>query len=254
MKNSKTNSVKPLAAKKPKVKVKADPIVSIVEEAGTCCSGDGARFSKIFFGLILVLIGLFYLGRNLGFLPDINLNFQVIWPILIILAGFLLVNRRSRISIIVGVFAALVFMLILTFVVNFNQVKIESDIEAVMPALRHIEKPAATSSLIQTDNLKLDNLTAEAVVASPLAIAGSARGTWFFEGSFPVKVLDESGQELGRGIAQAQGDWMTEDFVPFKVTIMFTRPTSSVGAVVLEKDNPSGLPQNDQAISVPIKF
>lgn len=254
MKNSKISSVKPLPAKKPKAKAEVAPTISITEKTNTCCAGDGARFSKIFFGLILVLIGLFYLGRNLGFLPDINLNFQVIWPVLIILAGFLLVNRRSRISIIVGVFAALVFMLILTFVVNFSQVKTESDVEAVMPALRHVEKPAATSTLIQTDNLKLDNLMAEAVVASPLAIIGSARGTWFFEGSFPVKVLDESGQELGRGIAQAQSDWMTEDFVPFKVTVMFTRPTSSVGAVVLEKDNPSGLPQNDQKITVPIKF
>jgi hypothetical protein len=254
MKNSKTNSVKPLPIKKSKAKVETTPIISMAEKTSACCAGDGARFSKIFFGLILVLIGLFYLGRNLGFLPDINLNFQVIWPILIILAGFLLVNRRSRVSIIVGVFAALVFMLILTFVVNFSQVKTESDGEAIMPALRHVEKPKATSSVIQTDNLKLDNLTAEAVVSSPLVISGSARGTWFFEGSFPVKVFDESGQELGRGIAQSQGDWMTEDFVPFKATVMFVRPTSSVGSVVLEKDNPSGLPQNDQKITVPIKF
>ncbi|MFA5024872.1 MAG: DUF5668 domain-containing protein, partial [Patescibacteria group bacterium] len=123
MKNSKTNSVKPLPIKKSKAKVETTPIISMAEKTSACCAGDGARFSKIFFGLILVLIGLFYLGRNLGFLPDINLNFQVIWPILIILAGFLLVNRRSRVSIIVGVFAALVFMLILTFVVNFSQVK-----------------------------------------------------------------------------------------------------------------------------------
>ncbi|OIO06789.1 hypothetical protein COX68_03870 [Candidatus Falkowbacteria bacterium CG_4_10_14_0_2_um_filter_41_15] len=254
MKSLKTNSAKPMTAKKLGVKVKAASANPAVKEVSSCCAGDGARFSKIFFGLILVLVGLFYLGRNLGFLPDINLNFQVIWPVLIILAGFLLVNRQSRISIIVGVFAALVFMLILTFVVNFSQVKTESDVEAVMPALRHVEKPAATSSVIQTDSLKLNNLTIEAVISSPLAIEGSARGTWFFEGSFPVKVLDESGQELGRGIAQAQSDWMTEDFVPFKATMMFTRPTSSVGSVVLENDNPSGLAQNDQKITVPIRF
>jgi len=254
MKNLKTNSAKPAPVKKPKIKVKTDPIISAVKETGVCCSGDSARFSKIFFGLILVLIGLFYLGRNLGFLPDINLNFQVIWPVLIILAGFLLVNRQSRVSIIVGVFVALVFMLILTFIVNFSQVKTESDVEAVMPILPHVEKPKATSTVFQTDNIKLNNLVAEATISSPLAIEGSARGTWFFEGSFPVKVLDESGQELGRGIAQAQGSWMTEDFVPFKAVIMFTRPTSSIGSVVLEKDNPSGLAQNDQKIALPIKF
>ena len=90
-------------------------------------------------------------------------------------------------------------------------------------------------------------------VKSPLAIEGEAKGTWFFEGSFPVKIIDDSGKELGQTPAKAQGDWMTEEFVPFKAEINFT-PTTDKGTLVLEKDNPSGLPENADSLEVPIYF
>ncbi|MFA7702048.1 MAG: Gmad2 immunoglobulin-like domain-containing protein, partial [Patescibacteria group bacterium] len=194
---------------------------------------------------------LFYLSRNLGFLPMTNFNFQFIWPVLFILAGLLLTNRHSRISIIVGVFSALVFMLIVTFIVNYGQVRDEYGTEAVMPALRHVERAKTVSSITE---VKLDNFKVGEIVSSPLSIEGSALGTWFFEGSFPVKVLDQSGQELGRGVAQAQESWMTTGFVPFKASIVFTKPTSSTGSLVLQKDNPSGLSQNDKQVVFPINF
>ena len=54
--------------------------------------------------------------------------------------------------------------------------------------------------------------------------------------------------------AQAQGDWMTDNFVPFKVQIEFKKPDTSTGVLVLEKDNPSGLPENAGKIEIPINF
>jgi hypothetical protein len=255
MPKAKTKITRPAVVKK--VKTKSAPVQSASSplEEMECC-GHQAHFGKIIFGLALVLFGLFCLGRNLGLLPALNFNFQSIWPILLILIGLLLVNRRSRVSIIVGVFAALVFMLILTFVVNFKDSQDDYDSEAVMPLLPQVEKVVSTSTAASTSSadIKLDDFVPGAVVASPFALQGTVRGNWFFEGSFPVKVLDESGQELGRGIAQAQGNWMTADFVPFKATIMFARPTSSVGSLVLENDNPSGLPENSKQVIIPIKF
>lgn len=269
MKNLKTKPVKSVAAKKvsvkpkPKATIKVAPRVHafetpiVVEDIceKTCACG-GHHFGKVFFGLMLVLFGLFYLARNLGFLPAIHLNLQAFWPILIIVVGLLLINRRSRISIVIGVLSALVFMLIVTFIVNFGQVQTEYSMEAVMPALRHVERSAktASSTISQSEDVRLNNFKSNEVVSSPLSIEGSARGAWFFEGSFPVRVLDEAGQELGVGIAQAQGNSLTEDFVPFKATVMFTRPTSSIGSLVLERDNPSGLVENEKKILLPIKF
>lgn len=91
------------------------------------------------------------------------------------------------------------------------------------------------------------------IITSPLTVEGEARGTWFFEASFPVKLYDGEGRELIAVPAQAEGDWMTEDFVPFKVTFAFAA-TSGPGVLVLEKDNPSGLPEYDDSLTIPVVF
>ena len=93
-----------------------------------------------------------------------------------------------------------------------------------------------------------------AVVTSPMTITGQARGTWYFEASFPVKLYDGYGRLLGSVPAQAQSDWMTEDFVPFKATLSFAVPSTDSGTLVLENDNPSGMPENADELRIPIKF
>lgn len=95
---------------------------------------------------------------------------------------------------------------------------------------------------------------ANVLVQSPLTVSGEARGNWYFEGSFPVKILDANGEVLGQVPAQAQGEWTTGDFVPFKATLQFTSPTTETGTVVFQRDNPSGLPANDASVSVPVYF
>ncbi|MEK7606502.1 MAG: Gmad2 immunoglobulin-like domain-containing protein [Patescibacteria group bacterium] len=89
-------------------------------------------------------------------------------------------------------------------------------------------------------------------IESPLTITGEARGYWFFEASFPVVLLNANGQEIATGIAQAQGEWMTEDFVPFSTTLTFTNDTTQKGTFLLKKDNPSGLPENEDRLVVPV--
>jgi ribonuclease BN (tRNA processing enzyme) len=91
-------------------------------------------------------------------------------------------------------------------------------------------------------------------VKSPLKITGEARGFWFNEASFPIKIYGADGKELGTAIASAKSDWMTEEFVPFEATLTFEAPKSGKGTLVLQKDNPSGLPKNDDSLKVPVKF
>lgn len=100
----------------------------------------------------------------------------------------------------------------------------------------------------------VDEPKASAVIGSPFSFSGKARGNWYFEANFPVKVFDANGAELGVGIAQAEGDWMTEDFVPFSGSVEFRAPETPSGKVVFQKDNPSGLPEHDAAVEVPIRF
>jgi hypothetical protein len=110
------------------------------------------------------------------------------------------------------------------------------------------------NELEKNDLIRVDSPRPNQTVESPLLITGQARGNWFFEASFPVKLLDENGSELDAAIATAKEDWMTEDFVPFFVKLEFTVPKGKTGSLILKKDNPSGLPENDDELRIPVAF
>ncbi len=92
-------------------------------------------------------------------------------------------------------------------------------------------------------------------IVSPLVIKGEAKGTWYFEASFPVVLTNWDGLIIAQGVAQAEGDWMTENFVPFTANLTFEKPSyGKNGFLILKKDNPSDLPQNDDSIEIPVNF
>jgi len=93
--------------------------------------------------------------------------------------------------------------------------------------------------------------------SSPMVISGKARGPWYFEASFPISIMDADGKIIGAGHAEATADWMTTEYVPFTATVTYMLPANTKdkkGAVILSKDNPSGLPENDDAFAIPITF
>jgi len=91
-------------------------------------------------------------------------------------------------------------------------------------------------------------------IVSPLTVKGEARGNWYFEASFPVRLFDGNGKEIAVVPAQAKGEWMTTEFVPFEVVLTFETPLTDTGMLVLEKDNPSGLPEHAASVGYPIRF
>jgi hypothetical protein len=91
-------------------------------------------------------------------------------------------------------------------------------------------------------------------VSSPIVISGEARGSWYFEAQFPIRLLDRTGKELGTAIATAQGEWMTTEFVPFTASLKFTSPVSEEGILVFTKSNPSDLPENADEYRMPVRF
>src|SRR5680860_268019 len=113
------------------------------------------------------------------------------------------------------------------------------------------------NELEKTDLIRLDTPLPNQTISSPLVIKGQARGFWFFEASFPVILVDWDGKIIAQGLAKAKGDWMTTEFVPFEADLVFTvdkNVYSNKGSLILRKDNPSGLPQNDDVLEIPIVF
>lgn len=102
------------------------------------------------------------------------------------------------------------------------------------------------------DIISITRPHAFAEVSSPLFVKGNARGTWYFEASFPVKLYDARGVLIAQHYATAQSDWMTTEFVPFESTLEFSISSSQQGTLVLEKDNPSGLPEHADEIRIPV--
>ncbi len=104
------------------------------------------------------------------------------------------------------------------------------------------------------DKIKISNPRPAEVVKSPLVVNGEARGTWFFEGQFTATLFDSDGNPIGSGLMTTDGEWMTEDFIPYSGQIMFPDPTTDTGKLILEKDNPSSLVENAEQLIVPVRF
>lgn len=109
------------------------------------------------------------------------------------------------------------------------------------------------------DLIKLEYPGIDELVSSPLVVKGEARGMWFFEGDFPVILTNWDGLIIAEGIAKAKTDWMTEEYVSFEAELKFEKPEfigdfSRRGSLILQKDNPSGLSENDDALEITIFF
>ncbi len=121
----------------------------------------------------------------------------------------------------------------------------------------NVQPPLVSSegnSAEKLDRIRLSTPATGDVIKSPVHIEGEARGTWYFEASFPITLEDANGGVLASGHADAKSDWMTEDFVPFTADLSFKTPATSTGKLVLHRDNPSGLPQNDDELWIPVRF
>lgn len=111
------------------------------------------------------------------------------------------------------------------------------------------------NELEKMDLIVLNSPRPNEIIKSPLVIKGQARGNWFFEASFPVMLTDWDGLIIAQGIAKAEGEWMTTEFVPFTATLNFENPKyKNNGTLILKKDNASGLPEHDDALEIPVFF
>lgn len=114
--------------------------------------------------------------------------------------------------------------------------------------------PARASDAPVHQHIQVSAPSPGALIGSPVTVSGQARGSWYFEASFPVRLVDSTGQQLAVVPAQARGEWMTTNFVPFEVQLSFVPPSSAGGFLILQKDNPSGLPEHADSLVIPVRF
>jgi hypothetical protein len=116
---------------------------------------------------------------------------------------------------------------------------------------------SSTAGIVSTGDIRITSPRSGQVVSSPLTVTGEARGNWFFEASAPVYVVNANGKKIAEGVINAQGDWMTTNFVPFKGTLTWSASstgTSTKGSLIFMNDNPSGNPTLQKSVAVPVVF
>lgn len=103
------------------------------------------------------------------------------------------------------------------------------------------------------DMIVVENPHPGGVVGKEFVVTGMARGSWFFEASFPIEVIGADGNVIAGSFATAESDWMTTEFVEFKSEII-DLPSAYLGpaTLIVRKDNASGLPEHDASVSIPI--
>ena len=159
---------------------------------------------------------------------------------------------KSLYPIIFGVVLLVTASLLLYFM---NEKELAPETEDM--SMNHYFVPQEVRNQIEakSDLIRVYTPELQDAIESPVTITGEARGYWFFEASFPIVITDWDGRIIGEGYAQAQDEWMTEDFVPFEAVVEFEKPEyKDNGALILRKDNPSGLPEHDDALEIPIYF
>jgi len=148
---------------------------------------------------------------------------------------------------------ATVLVAIILIALIFDFGRKENPVLDINPDLHMAEINSQSASSSSDMPIVVDNIKDNQTISNPIQIRGKARGSWFFEGSFPIKLVDVNANVLGTAIATAEGEWMTTDFVNFTAHLEYNKSTSTSRALlILSKDNPSGIPEFDQSIFIPV--
>lgn len=90
-----------------------------------------------------------------------------------------------------------------------------------------------------------------ATVDPSFTVSGKVPGNWSYEAQFPVQVMGPDNNKIGQATAHLNGDWETTNLVDFSANVT-TSGYHGPATLVLLKDNPSGLPENDDSLEIPV--
>ena len=105
-------------------------------------------FGKLSFGLFLIVLGLLYLAKNLGWINlDFNFNVWQLWPLLIIFAGLSLLTGRTVASIFAGIIFTLTVITI-AFILILGQTAYQPPIKTGANCSANIQIPLTAPSTV----------------------------------------------------------------------------------------------------------
>jgi len=144
----------------------------------------------------------------------------------------------------------LIFIVVMFFVLRKTEAPTGNDVT------QETSNPTEILTKIGNDEIIIDFPAKGQIISSGvLEVKGQARGSWYFEANAPFEIQDYNHNKIAQSYVTAQGEWMTTEFVPFTGKINFVVPEGiTEGFVVFRNDNPSGEPQFDRKLEVPVKF
>ncbi len=111
-----------------------------------------------------------------------------------------------------------------------------------------------TPSPVDLNQPFLQNLSSGSTVTSPLTLKGYVPANWVFEGQFQLFLLDSRRREILHAPVHVEADPSHQKSVlSFDQTFNFSASDKS-GFLVLRNDNPSGLPQNQKSLEIPVQL
>ncbi len=124
--------------------------------------------------------------------------------------------------------------------------------QAPRPPIATSTEPASTessSSVPLSASVYIETPKPGETVGKTFTIAGTAPSGWFFEAVFPIQVRDANGNVIANTQGSAQADWTAPGEIPFTATTTIDNSYSGPATLILLKNNPSGLPENDDSVS-----
>lgn len=85
-----------------------------------------------------------------------------------------------------------------------------------------------------------------------VTLTGYASQSWFFEGTFPIELVDQDGNTLSQGSVQTSDDWTTTPHPYFMGELSYSDSAPKQATLILRNDNPSGLPENEVRYEIPL--
>lgn len=104
------------------------------------------------------------------------------------------------------------------------------------------------------DLITINNPRPNQEIESPLNIEGLAKPEWFANGFFNVNLVDAEGTIVKTVKAYKNGAKDKDGFNKYKISLKYDLPTTLTGSLVLEKNNTTKDPANDNKLTVPVKF
>jgi outer membrane murein-binding lipoprotein Lpp len=147
-----------------------------------------------------------------------------------------------------------------------NNQKLQSQIDSLQNTIKQFSastpaaipsQPAYTGTAVQSVKgvtVVIYSPSVDSKVQSPIGVIGLVPGGWSSEAQFPVKLEDNTGAVIAETVGHVVGPWMTNNLEPFYAQLSLPSNPGLVGAIVLQKDNPSGLSANNDSVTIPVRF